>query len=297
MNAELTTSIGITLLFMGGLGVVLATVLAVANRKMHVQEDPRIDEVEEMLPGTNCGACGSPGCRAFAESCVGGAANPSQCTVSSKDMVGFIAGYLGVQVGQQEKVVARLACAGGNHVARMRAEYSGMGTCRAAVAAGGGGKACSWGCLGLGDCDDSCGFDAIHMDKHGLPIVNEDKCVACNDCVVACPLDLFSLHPVSHKLWVACKSLAEGDDALADCDVACTGCARCSADAPEGVITMRNNLAVIDYAKNNLTSRIPTGRCPTGAIVWMEKGQAFKGEAAKKIIRKEPLPVRPDASL
>jgi len=282
---------------MGGLGVVLATVLAVANRKMHVQEDPRIDEVEEMLPGTNCGACGSPGCRAFAESCVGGAANPSQCTVSSKDMVGFIAGYLGVQVGQQEKVVARLACAGGNHVARMRAEYSGMGTCRAAVAAGGGGKACSWGCLGLGDCDDSCGFDAIHMDKHGLPIVNEDKCVACNDCVVACPLDLFSLHPVSHKLWVACKSLAEGDDALADCDVACTGCARCSADAPEGVITMRNNLAVIDYAKNNLTSRIPTGRCPTGAIVWMEKGQAFKGEAAKKIIRKEPLPVRPDASL
>jgi len=297
LNAELTTSIGITLLFMGGLGVVLATVLAVANRKMHVQEDPRIDEVEEMLPGTNCGACGSPGCRAFAESCVGGAANPSQCTVSSKDMVGFIAGYLGVQVGQQEKVVARLACAGGNHVARMRAEYSGMGTCRAAVAAGGGGKACSWGCLGLGDCDDSCGFDAIHMDKHGLPIVNEDKCVACNDCVVACPLDLFSLHPVSHKLWVACKSLAEGDDALADCDVACTGCARCSADAPEGVITMRNNLAVIDYAKNNLTSRIPTGRCPTGAIVWMEKGQAFKGEAAKKIIRKEPLPVRPDASL
>jgi electron transport complex protein RnfB len=282
---------------MGGLGVVLATVLAVANRKMHVQEDPRIDEVEEMLPGTNCGACGSPGCRAFAESCVGGKANPSKCTVSSKDMVGFIAGYLGVEVGQQEKIVARLACAGGNHVARMRAEYSGMGTCRAAVAVGGGGKACSWGCLGLGDCDESCGFDAIHMDKHGLPIVNEDKCVACNDCIVACPLDLFSLHPVSHKLWVACKSLAEGDAALADCDVACTACARCAADAPDGVITMRNNLAVIDYTKNNLTSRIPTGRCPTGAIVWMEDGLAVKGEAAKKIIRKEPLPVMPDSSV
>ncbi|HSH08740.1 MAG TPA: 4Fe-4S binding protein, partial [Oceanipulchritudo sp.] len=214
---------------------------------------------------------------------------------SSRDMVGFIAGYLGVEAGEHEKIVARLACAGGNHVARMRAEYAGLGTCRAAVAAGGGGKACAWGCLGLADCEESCGFDAIHMDRHGLPVVNEDKCVACNDCVVACPLDLFSLHPVSHQLWVACKSLAQGDEALADCEVACTGCARCAADAPEGLICMKNNLAVVDYSKNHLASRIAIERCPTGAIVWFEKGQASKGGSAKRIIRQEPLPVRPDA--
>jgi Fe-S-cluster-containing hydrogenase component 2 len=210
-------------------------------------------------------------------------------------MVSYIAEYLGVEVGQQEKVVARLACAGGNHVARMRAEYSGLGSCRAAVAAGGGGKACAWGCLGLGDCDDSCDFDAIHMDEHGLPVVNDDKCVACNDCVEACPLDLFSLHPVSHQLWVACKSLAEGDQALADCEVACTGCARCAMDAPEGLITIKNNLAEIDYSRNSLATRIPIERCPTGAIVWREKGLTIKGGAAKRIIRKSPLPIRPDA--
>jgi len=295
VSSEFTTYIISALAFMGGLGIVLAAVLALANKKLHVQEDPRIDEVEGMLPGTNCGACGSPGCRAFAEACVGGNANPSKCTVSSRDMVAFIAGYLGVEVGEQEKIVARLACAGGNHVARMRANYAGMGSCRAAVAAGGGGKACAWGCLGLGDCEESCGFDAIHMDRHGLPVVDEDKCVACNDCVVACPLDLFSLHPVSHQLWVACKSLAQGDDALADCDVACTGCARCAADAPEGLICMKNNLAVVDYSKNHLASRIATERCPTGAIVWYDKGQAIKGGAARKIIRKEPLPIRPDS--
>lgn len=294
MSAETTTYIVSALIFMGALGVILASVLAIANKKLHVQEDPRIDEVEEMLPGTNCGACGSPGCRAFAEACVGGKANPSQCTVSSKDMVTFIAGYLGVEVGQQEKIVARLACAGGNHVARMKAEYAGMGSCRAAVAAGGGGKACAWGCLGLADCEVACTFDAIHMDRHGLPVVDEEKCVACNDCVVACPLDLFSLHPVSHRLWVACKSLAEGDEALADCEVACTGCARCAADAPEGLICIKNNLAQVDYSKNHLATRIPIERCPTGAIVWLEDGKAVKGGAAKRIIRKEPLPVRPD---
>jgi RnfABCDGE-type electron transport complex B subunit len=294
LNPEITTYVISALIFMGGLGIVLASVLALANKKLHVHEDPRIDEVEEMLPATNCGACGCPGCRAFAEECVAGTQNPGNCTVSSRNMVAFIAEYLGVEVGDKEKIVARLACAGGNHVARMRAEYSGMGTCRAAVAAGGGGKACAWGCLGLGDCDVSCDFDAIHMDEHGLPVVSEDKCVACNDCVEACPLDLFELHPVSHRLWVACKSLAQGDDALADCEVACTGCARCAADAPEGLICIKNNLAVVDYSKNHLATRIPIQRCPTGAIVWREEGLAIKGGAAKRIIRKEPLPVRPD---
>ena len=209
-------------------------------------------------------------------------------------MTAFIASYLGVEVGDQEKIVARLACAGGNHVARMRAQYAGMGSCRAAVAAGGGGKACAWGCLGLGDCDESCDFDAIHMDRHGLPVVDEDKCVACNDCVVACPLDLFELHPVSRKLWVACKSLAEGDDALADCAVACTGCARCAADAPEGLIKIKSNLAVVDYSKNELATPLAIQRCPTGAIVWLEGGQSRKGVAAKKVIRQDPLPIQPD---
>jgi Fe-S-cluster-containing hydrogenase component 2 len=134
------------------------------------------------------------------------------------------------------------------------------------------------------------------MNRYGLPVVDEDKCVACNDCVVACPLDLFSLHPVSHKLWVACKSLAEGDEALADCEVACTGCARCAMDAPEGLIQIKNNLAVVDYAKNNLATPLPIQRCPTGAIVWLEKGTVTKGASAKKIIRKDPLPIQPDKS-
>jgi len=294
MNAELTSFLMNALVFMGALGLVLAAVLALANRKLQVDEDPRIDEVEDLLPKANCGACGQPGCRSFAEACVRGDCNPAQCTVNSPDFTAFIAQVLGVELTDEEKKVARLACAGGKHVARMRAEYSGMQSCRAAVVAGGGGKACAWGCLGLADCVESCTFDAMRMSPQGLPEVIEDKCVACNDCVVACPLDLFSLQPVSHKLWVACKSLAEGDDALADCEVACTGCARCAMDAPEGLIEIRQNLAVVDYTKNHLASPLPTRRCPTGAIVWLEDGEAKKGEAARKTIRRDPLPLRTD---
>lgn len=291
--AELAAFVGGAVLFMGALGAGLAAVLALANKRLHVAEDPRVEQVDELLPQTNCGACGSPGCRAFAEACTKGEKNPGQCTVNSKEMAAFIAEMLGVELGEQERRVARLACAGGNHVARMRAQYKGVESCRAAAVAGGG-KACAWGCLGLGDCERSCDFDAIYMDEHGLPVVIEDKCVACNDCVLACPLHLFSLQPVSHKLWVACKSLAEGDEALADCEVACTGCARCVADGPEGLISIQNNLATIDYTKNQLATPLPTQRCPTGAIVWLEKQQAVKGAAAKRIIRNDPLPVQSD---
>lgn len=276
---------------MGGLGILMGVVIAVASRRFYVQEDPRIDEVEDRLPHANCGACGYPGCRPFAEALVKGEAPPSKCTVSSQDEIKAIASLLGVDMGSTEKRVARLACAGGNHVARMRAEYKGAPSCRAAVAAGGGGKACSWGCLGLGDCERSCGFDAITMDEHGLPVVDVDKCVACNDCVLACPLDLFSLQPLNHKLWVACKSLAEGDEALADCEVACTGCGRCAADAPTGLIRIEQNLARVDYSRNHIATRFPIERCPTGAIVWLDKQTVSKGAAAKKIIRKTPLPI------
>ncbi|WFB37895.1 RnfABCDGE type electron transport complex subunit B [Kiritimatiellota bacterium B12222] len=287
----MTTALFIAAGFMALLGIVLGTVLALASKKLAVEEDPRIDEVEEKLPHANCGACGFPGCRPFAEALVKGEVPPSQCTVSSKEGVAEIAAFLGVDAGSSEKVVARLACAGGKNVARFKANYQGQASCRAAVAAGGGGKACAWGCLGLADCEVSCSFNAIHMNEQGLPVVDEDKCVACNDCVLACPLDLFSLMPVSQQLFVACKSLAEGDQALAECEVACTACGRCVADAPEGLISLQNNLATIDYRKNQLATRFPIERCPTGAIVWIEKQKFEKGAAAKKIIRKEPLPI------
>jgi len=293
MNSDIYLIIGLAALFMVGLGVVLGMVLAAANKKLHVEEDPRIDEVEDMLPHANCGACGMPGCRPFAEAVVRGDVSPSGCTVNSMEGNQAIADFLGVALGEENRLVARLACAGGSHVSRMRAEYAGMGSCRAAAIAGGG-KACSWGCLGLADCEASCTFDAIVMNEFGLPEVIEEKCVACNDCVIACPKDLFSLEPYTHKLWVACKSLAEGDEALEDCEVACTGCARCAVDAPDGLIRMIDHLAVVDYSRNQLSSPLPIERCPTGAIVWLEKGNVIKGSAAKKIIRKTPLPARSD---
>ncbi len=273
---------------LGALTFLIASMLLLAHSRLRVEEDPHIEPVYELLPHTNCGACGLPGCRPFAEALARGEVEPAQCTVSTVQEKAVIAELLGVDVGQQEKVVARLACAGGSNVARQRAHYEGVKSCRAAALIGGGGKGCTWGCLGLGDCDDVCDFDAIHMDAHALPVVDEDACTACGDCVDACPKDLFSLHPVSHRLWVACKNLDFGDAILDDCEVACTACGKCAMDASGGLITMVDNLAIVDYSRNH-NQRAAMERCPTGAIVWIDPDYGpVKGHAARRVIRQAP---------
>lgn len=279
-------TIAIALIALGSLTLLLAVMLIVANKKLYVYEDPRIDQVEDMLPHANCGACGFPGCRPFAEALVTGKALPGKCSVSSDEGRAAIAKFLGVALGAEEKRVARLACGGGLNVAINRAKYKGIQSCQAASLVSGGGKGCFWGCLGLGDCERVCDFDAITMNQFGLPVVDVNKCTACGDCVEVCPKDLFSLHPISHRLWVNCKNLEQGDDILEECQVACTACGKCAMDAPGNLISMINNLPVVDYSKNHNT-QAPIQRCPTGAIVWLDdKEGIIKGPEAKKIIRK-----------
>lgn len=270
---------------LGGLTLVLALFLLIANKKLYVYEDPRIDQVEDMLPHANCGACGYPGCRPFAEALVEGTILPGKCTVSSAEGRESIASFLGVDAGAEERKVARLACAGGDNVTVRRAHYTGMESCQAAALISGGGKGCFWGCLGFGDCEKVCDFDAIYMDEQGIPQVDTDKCTACGDCVVVCPKDLFSLQPVSHQLWVACKNLEHGDAVLEDCEVGCTACGKCAMDAPSHLISMVNNLPVINYNEAH-RNKVPIERCPTGAIIWWEKESvSVKGKESKKIIR------------
>ncbi len=279
-------SILISIAALGSLTLLLALLLVLANRLLYVHEDPRIDTVEDMLPHANCGACGYPGCRPFAEALVAGEALPAKCTVSTPEGQARIAHYLGVALGAEEKRVARLACAGGANVARNRARYEGLASCRAAALVSGGGKGCFWGCLGFGDCEVVCDFDAITMDAQGLPVVDVDKCTACGDCVEVCPKDLFSLQPLSHRLWVACKNEEAGDHILEECQVACTACGRCVMDAPGDLITMAHHLPVIHYGHQPQT-KAPIERCPTGAIVWLaENGTAEKGKASTVVVRK-----------
>lgn len=258
---------------MGGLGLAFGLLLALAYRFLKVPEDPRIEQVEAMLPGSNCGACGEPGCRGLAEKIVAGALAPGKCTVSSRAGIDAIADLLGVDAGEEEKRVARLHCAGGLGRAHQIAAYEGHETCRAAHLVGGGGLECSWGCLGLADCLVACTFDAIHMNALKLPAVDVELCTACGDCVEACPRDLFEILPLSHHLIVQCKAPLAADEARRICKVVCDACGRCAADAAPGLIRMVDNLPVVDYTLGGPARPEATHRCPTGAIQWVEGAQ------------------------
>ena len=267
---------------LGGIGLLFGALISLAHRKLYVWEDPRIDAVAAMLPNANCGACGYPGCRGFAEAAVQGLIAPAKCTVMNDDARADVAAYLGVDAGQADKVVARLLCAGGRDVAPAKARYIGVESCAAAVAVSGGGKGCAWGCVGFGDCAVSCTFDAIRMSDVGLPVVDPAKCTACNDCVEACPLGLFTLMPLSNKLIVQCKSLLDGADATSVCSVACNACGKCVQDAAPGVIEIKNGLAIVDYTQIERATPAAISRCPTGAIVWLE-GAQFMSERTLEV--------------
>lgn len=263
----------LAILIVGGVGLVFAVFIALANRQLWVWEDPRIDAVASMLPNANCGACGLPGCRAFAEQAVEGIVSPTQCSVGSDDVHSAIASFLGVEAGTAVRRVARLLCAGGTDVAMSQAEYRGIPTCAAAAAVAGGGKGCTWGCLSLADCERSCTFDAIRMSETGLPVVDPVKCTACGDCVDACPKDLFVLLPVDNHLVVQCKNLLAGDEVLEQCQVACTACGKCVQDAAPGLISVTSGIAVVNYDLNAQADRHAVDRCPTNAIVWLDGAQ------------------------
>ncbi|GAB4300594.1 MAG: Fe-S cluster domain-containing protein [Marinilabiliales bacterium] len=260
-----------TVISLALLGVVLAVILFVVAKQFHVVEDPRIDDVEEALPGANCGGCGYPGCRGFAEACVK-ADNLDDlfCPVGGNDTMAKIASVLGMEVSAQEPMVAVVRCSGSPDHRQKTNFYDGAESCQLASSLYAGDTGCSFGCLGLGDCVDACSFDAIYIDeKTKLPVVSEEKCTACGACVKACPKNIIELRYVgkkSRRIYVSCMNKDKGGIAKKSCEVACIGCSKCVKVCAFDAIIVENFLAYIDYEKCKLCRKC-VAECPTGAII------------------------------
>jgi Na+-translocating ferredoxin:NAD+ oxidoreductase RNF subunit RnfB len=259
-----------TIISLSGLGIILALVLYFIAQKFKVIEDPRIDLVEEATPGANCGGCGYPGCRGFAEACVkADTLDGLFCPVGGNDCTKEIANILGLTPVEKDPMVAVIRCSGSPEHRTKTNAYDGAASCAIASSLYSGDTGCPNGCLGLADCVVVCNFDAIYIDEEtDLPVVSEEKCTGCNACVEACPKSIIELRNVgkkSRRIFVSCINQEKGGVAKKSCSVACIGCSKCFKVGPFDAITMENFKAYIDYDKCKLCRKC-VAECPTNAI-------------------------------
>lgn len=261
------------LISLGALGLAFGLLLALAAKVFHVDVDPRIGQVEAILPGAQCGACGQPGCSAYAEAVVTGASEPTLCMPGGPSVAVGIAGILGMDAGEFTAMTAVVRCKGGHREAKARAEYAGIQDCNAAEIVTGGAKACTYGCLGLGSCVKACPFDAMAMSDNGLPVVFEDKCTGCASCVAICPRSIMELIPRSQPLYLGCVSQEKGKAVRQVCSVGCTGCKACTSpkNTPSGKLKMDGNVPVIPSDWDDYARAIE--KCPGKAFMVREPGQ------------------------
>ncbi|PID95147.1 MAG: ferredoxin [Bacteroidetes bacterium] len=255
---------------LGAIGVAAAVILYFIAQKFKVIEDPRIDVVDEILPGANCGGCGYAGCRAFAEAIVKGETLEGfNCPVGGSETMGRIGDAIGLVAEKKEPQIAVVRCNGSRANAVGKVHYDGPKSCTFATNLFASEGGCPNGCLGLGDCVFSCEFDAIYIDEEtGLPMVSDEKCVACGACVKACPRGIIELRNKGKKdrrIFVSCMNTEKGGPAKKNCSAACIGCGKCVKACPFEAITLKNSLAYIDHNKCKLCRKcVP--ECPTGAI-------------------------------
>ncbi len=256
---------------MGGLGFLFAGALAIADKKLRVFENPKIAEVNEVLPNANCGACGYAGCYDFAVKVVNGEVKISGCPVGGQEVVDEIARILGMESTDSVKLVARILCNGGiaEAVNKSNTEYHGPQSCSVKTIVSGGEKLCLYGCLGGGDCVDACQFGAIFMNEDGLPVVVEELCTGCGQCVEVCPRGVIEIHPDDRELFVFCRNHDDPKRSKEVCKVACIGCGICARKS-DGSVVMKEFLAEIDYSKLDI-KKIPLDKCSTGAIRLLDK--------------------------
>ncbi len=269
----MTNTVILTVVILTVLGLLLALVLFWVAKKFKVEEDPRIDEVEKVMPGANCGGCGFAGCRAFADAAVKAPnLDNNYCPVGGNEVMKRVAAILGYEVREKTPQVAVVRCSGSCANRPVINDYDGVKSCRVKAALYSGDTLCSYGCLGCGDCVEACKFGAISMNPEtGLPEVDEKLCTACGACVRACPKHIIELRNVgttaknSRRVYTSCVNKDKGGVARKACAVACIGCGKCAKVCKFDAITIADNLCYIDYTKCKACGQC-FFECPTSAI-------------------------------
>ncbi len=254
----------IAFVFMLAVALLAGVLLLVFSRLFAVEKNPMEKAVRECLPGINCGACGYKGCDDYAAALAEGGVKPNLCVPGTQKVADEISDILGIEKVQVQDVVAFVACNGHCEATSVLAEYEGVQTCRAASMLYGGPNSCRYGCLGFGDCAAACPSNAICM-ADGIARIDTTRCLGCGLCRDTCPKRIITMLPQEAAAAVICSNRQSGALARKACKNACIGCKKCEKACPGGAITVKDNLAVIDYTKCTYCGLCVTV-CPTGCL-------------------------------
>ncbi len=241
-------TLGVVAGIFAGSALLIGALILVIGKVFKVDMDEKVTKIMENLAGANCGGCGCSGCGGFAQKLAQGNCSLNDCHVTSPEKKAEIAKLLGIELTNEEPTVAVVHCNGGVENCADKFEYKGNPTCAACNSLLGGNKACSYACLGCGDCKAVCPEDAIKVSGR-LAQVDPDRCISCGACITACPKNIIGRIPASAPVYVACSSNCRGKEVASVCKVGCIACEKCAKVCPHGAITMHDNLPVIDYKK------------------------------------------------
>ena len=238
--------------------------------KLHVKTDPRVEEVLNVLPRLDCGACGYPGCAGYAKGVIEnpgdliGKCSPGGGAVSEK-----IGAVLNLQIsGGGAPLRPIVHCRAHTDDKTYHAPYTGILKCTAANAYANA-MACKFGCLGLGDCTRACRFDALHIIE-GLSTVDYAKCTGCGACARTCPRGLIEMVPFTYEnmMTVACSNREVGRVTRTMCKVGCIGCGICAKQSE--LFAVNENLAKMDFTRYEPSEKTDTAmtKCPTKVIIY-----------------------------
>lgn len=159
------------LIALGSLSLIFGAVLGFAAIKFKVEGDPLVEQVDALLPQTQCGQCGHPGCRPYAQAIVDGE-EINKCPPGGQSTINNIANLLDVDAptldeehGEESEV---------KKVAYIREDE----------------------CIGCTKCIQACPVDAILGAAKHMHTVIKDECTGCDLCVEPCPVDCIDMLPV-----------------------------------------------------------------------------------------------------
>lgn len=264
-----TTILAVILL--SAVGLIAGIAIYVANRILPKEDESlqKANEIKEFLPGADCGACGQPGCFAYAQAVAKRAQvlEESPCRILAKDEEGSkqLGAYLGVDLSDSGPGSRALVhCTGDSPVI---ASYSGVATCAAAVQIAGGEKECPYACVGYGDCTAVCPEDAIAIDPvNRVAVVDWEKCIGCGMCVAKCPRALIDLVPAETPQYLGCNYLQRKDIVgRKKCSVGCIHCRMCVKASEGGEVVWNDEKDLPQFTTAPAPDAIE--KCPRSIIL------------------------------